>query len=500
MNEMANQISKETMDLYKAAFGRPDADLLKAWVQSGSAVSGITAYDLEAPAKLLFPVLTPLRNMIPRVAGKGGIQANWRAVTGINVNNQSLGVSEGNRGGVTATTVKDYLAVYVELGLEDSVTWKAQYAAQGFDDVLALATDNLLKSTMIGEEQLILAGQGTFGLGLTPQPSCTPIATLGSLTNAASPYTVYCVALNYWGYKRSTLRNLVQDITRTNADGSSDTFGGGSAQVSLGQPATIPGGGVTAGSITATVAAVPGAVAYAWFWGPNAGAVKLGAITTVNQVVITALASGTVDLSTLDTTLDHSANSLEFDGFFAQIAKTGSGSYMRSLDGAVLTSGKDGSIVEFDDALQSFWDNYRLSPTSIWVGSQEDRNIRSKIMNSASLTGAMRFVFNAVQGQIVGGSMAVSYLNPFAMSGDAKAIPINLHPNIPNGTVMFLTDVLPYPMSNVTNVFQMLLRQDYFAITWPMVKRKREYGVYLDGVLQHYFPPSMGTISNIGNG
>ena len=96
--------------------------------------------------------------------------------------------------------------------------------------------------------------------------------------------------------------------------------------------------------------------------------------------------------------------------------------------------------------------------------------------------------------------MAVSYLNPFAMSGDAKAIPINLHPNIPNGTVMFLTDVLPYPMSNVTNVFQMLLRQDYFAITWPMVKRKREYGVYLDGVLQHYFPPSMGTISNIGNG
>jgi len=37
-------------------------------------VSGLTYYDLELGAKFLYPVLTPLRNMIPRVSGKGGIQ------------------------------------------------------------------------------------------------------------------------------------------------------------------------------------------------------------------------------------------------------------------------------------------------------------------------------------------------------------------------------------------------------------------------------------------
>jgi len=47
--------------------------------QSASATSGLTYYDLETGAKLLYPVLTPLRNSIPRVSGKGGIQAAWRA-------------------------------------------------------------------------------------------------------------------------------------------------------------------------------------------------------------------------------------------------------------------------------------------------------------------------------------------------------------------------------------------------------------------------------------
>ena len=80
----AAQLSAETLALVKAAQGIPNAELAKAWTQSASAVSGITAYDLEAPSKKLYPVITPLRNEIPRVSGKGGIQANWRAVTGVN--------------------------------------------------------------------------------------------------------------------------------------------------------------------------------------------------------------------------------------------------------------------------------------------------------------------------------------------------------------------------------------------------------------------------------
>ncbi len=139
----------------RAAMGAPNDALAKAWVQAGSAISGITAYDLEAPAKLLFPVLTPLRNRIPRVSGKGGIQANWRAVTGVNTANLGIGISEGKRGGVSTDTTADYIAVYKELGLEQNVTFKADRAAVGFEDLKALAVSNLLKATMIEEERLV---------------------------------------------------------------------------------------------------------------------------------------------------------------------------------------------------------------------------------------------------------------------------------------------------------------------------------------------------------
>ena len=43
--------------------------------ESTSPTSGLTYYDLETGAKFVYPLLTPLRNEIPRVSGKGGIQA-----------------------------------------------------------------------------------------------------------------------------------------------------------------------------------------------------------------------------------------------------------------------------------------------------------------------------------------------------------------------------------------------------------------------------------------
>jgi hypothetical protein len=51
----------------------------------------------------------------------------------------------------------------------------------------------------------------------------------------------------------------------------------------------------------------------------------------------------------------------------------------------------------------------------------------------------------------------------------------------------------------VSNVTQMLMRQDYYQLEWPLVSRKYEYGVYADGVLQCYAPFSLGVINNIAN-
>jgi hypothetical protein len=140
------------------------------FTESSSPASGLTFYDLELGAKFLYPVLTPLRNMIPRVSGKGGIQPAWRAITQINATGLRFGVSAANRGAVMAIQTKDYTATYKGIGVETSVDFEAQYAGQEFDDIRALAAKTGLEALMLGEEAMILGGcsSASLALGTTP--------------------------------------------------------------------------------------------------------------------------------------------------------------------------------------------------------------------------------------------------------------------------------------------------------------------------------------------
>ena len=505
----AAQSAKETLDLVKAAQLKPSDDLAKAWTQSGNAVQGITAYDLEAPAKKLYPVITPLRNRIPRVSGRGGIQANWRAITGININNVSAGVSGGNRGAAVTTTVTNNSAAYAGIGLEDYVTFEADYAAQGFDDVKSLAVEGLLRSLMIQEERIILGGNASVALGTVGTVTTSSATTGGAITGAtggAKTIYVRCVALTLEGYLNATVAGGIPGaVSRTNTDASTDNFGGGSSQSSA-EASQVNGTGTDTNSVSVSVAPVNGAFAYAWFWGITTGAANtlLGAITTINSYVITTNAATGTQAATNFTATDNSQNSLIFDGCLTQICKSGSNSYVYRMPtgtpgvGTPLTSDGAGGIVEIDAALKSFWDNYRLSPTDIYMNSQEMNNVGKKILAGGS-NSAQRFTFTTNQGVVAGGIMVRSYLNKFSMGGPVE-IPIHLHPNMPPGTIMFYTDQLPYPLSNVPNVYRILTRREYYQIEWPLRSRKYEYGVYADEVLQGYFPPSQGIITNIANG
>ena len=498
----ANVDVAETLALVKAAYHQPE-DMNKAWNQASSAISGITAYDLEAPAKMVFPVLTPLRNQIPRVSGRGGIQANWRAVWGINTTSVPLGVTQGNRGGVMTTITADHLAAYKGLGLEDFVTFEANYSAEGFQDVKSLAALDLLHAVMIGEEQVILGGNSSLALGTTATPTVVGSATGGSLTGTTS---VIVVALTMAAYQRATVAGgIPQQISRASSGpyANTDTINGGAARKSAAASAST---GAGAGSATATVTALKGAYAYAWYWGTG-GSEALGAITTINSVSILANATGTQLASAL-AAADYSQDSTVFDGLLTLCNATpptnaAAGYYSAQATGTAgtgtpLTSGSDGTITEIDTALQWFWDNYRLSPDLMLVSSQEMKNIRKKAL-TGSTTSAQRFIFDTNQQGMIIGTGVRAYSNPFTMAGNQE-IEIQLHPNMPAGTVLFLTRKLPYPLSNVQNVMQIRTRQEYYQLEWPVITRKYEYGVYTDEVLQHFFPPSLGMITNVGNG
>jgi len=501
---------QDVLDRLKSAQQRPLGDprfkglagleKTSTFAESTSPTSGLTFYDLELGAKFLYPVLTPLRNSIPRVSGKGGIQAAWRAITAINTTGLRFGVSAANRGGVMAVSTQNYTATYKGIGVETSVDFEAQYAGQEFDDIRALAAKTGLEALMLGEEAMILGGcsSASLALGTTPTPTATGSNTGGTL--AAQTWSVICAALTLDGIMNGSIAGGVQgQISRTNADHSQDTFGGGVAKVSAAAPATTTG---STGSIAASISPVTGAVGYAWFWGAP-GSEMLGTITTINSVVITAAATGTQLASSLGAN-DNSTNALAFDGLIYQALTPASGSYTYTMPagtpgvGTPLTSDGAGGIIEIDTALKSMWDKYRLSPDTMWVNSQEALNISRKIL-AGSQASAQRFIFESPQDMVGGGVMVRTYLNRFSMQG-GSVIDVKVHPNMPAGIILMTTKALPYPLAGVGNVMQIRARQDYYQIEWPLRTRKYEYGVYADEVLQHYFPPAMAVVTNIGNG
>lgn len=493
--------------MVKAAQGAGNnADLAKSFTQA----TGLVFYDLQPAALKLYPVITPIRNMIPRVSGNGGTATNWKAITGINTAALGGGVSERNRGGVLTTTTQNYTAAYKGLGFEDWVSYEADMAGQNFDDVKARAAEGLLRSTMIYEERTILGGNsGTVPLGTANTPSLAT-STTGGAIGATVTVSVIVVALTHEGWLASrgsiTGSPVRQAITRTNADGSTDTYGGGSGQKSA--AASLATGAGTTNSVQATVVRKAGEVAYAWFWGA-AGSEVLGAITTINSCNITTAAGAGTQTAASLTAADNSANGLIFDGIITQIFATGSGSIVSNLatgtagTGSFLTSDGAGGIVEIDAVLKSFWDQYRLSPSKMFVNAQESQNITKKIL--AGTTGSLfRFNMDASnageRGNLMGGALVGSYLNKFGPNGNGSLIQIVVHPDAIPGMIVFYSDSIPYPLSNVSNVVQMKLRRDYYQIEWPITKRSYDYGVYFDGVLQNYFPPAFGILGNIGNG
>lgn len=506
MPQLINNISQLTADAvnqFKKALGNPQPgapdSINKAITQS----TGLVWYDLQAPAKNLFPVITPLRNSVPRVSGNGGTATNWIAVTGINTTSLNGFVPEGVRNGVVTTAVSPKSASYKAFGLEDSVTFEADLAAVNFEDIRSTTAQRLLWATMIQEELSILGGNGTDGvaLGTPTAPTVTVDAAGGSI--GAGTYNVIVVALTLMGYQASSLSGgVVGSVSVTSADGSSFSYGGGSSQKSS---ATSTGAitGAT-NSISAYTPVVTGAVAYAWYVG-TASAEKLEAITTINSVEITSLAGTGQAASAI--TADNSTNAYAFNGILYQAWDSGSNSYIANLAtgtegvGTPLASDSAGGITQIDTMLQSLWDNYRLGPDAIYVNSQEAKNITNKIVAGGAAP-LFRFVTdNPGSGMqnLTAGSLVGNYLNKFAMGG-GQLIPIRLHPYMPPGTMVAVTETLPYPINNVPNVMEMKLRRDYYQMEWPLRTRKYETGVYFDGVLAHYFPPSIGIITNIGNG
>jgi hypothetical protein len=172
--------------------------------------------------------------------------------------------------------------------------------------------------------------------------------------------------------------------------------------------------------------------------------------------------------------------------------------------GTPLTASGRGSVVEIDTMFQKMWDNFELSPTVLYVNSQELKNITSKVLSNAS--GPLLRFDSPADGsggeyQVTASGVVQFYYNPFAINGGLR-IPIRIHPRVPPGTIIGWAENLPiqYQSNEVPNVAEIKTRQDYYQIDWPVITRQRQVGVYAEEVLAVYAPFAMGIICNIANG
>jgi hypothetical protein len=396
-------------------------------------------------------------------------------------------------------------APYVTLGEEDTVTFEAEAAAQGFEDVNTTATLRLLQKTMRKEETGLLGGNASLALGTPAAPALS--ASGSEATLPAATYSAIVVGLAFEGYRNATLAaGVATTRTITGNDGNSYTLNGGSSNRSANATQAVAAGQ----TLFATVPVLNGAVAYAWYVGA-AGAETLQAITTINSLALSApLLAGQQPASAVGA--DCSRNpTLAFDGLLTIGFNPVNSAYVQALaagtagTGSFLTASGRGSVVEIDTMLVQMWNAYRLSPTVLYVNAQEQKNITTKCLTSASGP-LVRYNIGADSDR--GGPYGVSasgvvrwYYNPFSVDGGFD-IPIQVHPDLPPGTILGYCERLPvwYQSNQAPNVAEVLTRRDYYRVDWPVRTRRREFGVYAEETLAVYAPFGVGILTNIGNG
>lgn len=464
---------------------------------------GMVFYDLRPPAYLLYPVNTPLRNSIPRsgkVNAGTGTAAHWKAYINPNATSNYAGVAEGQRNAFLSFQEKDYTAAYKEIGQESFTTFTGQFAGEGFTDPMADSQTMVLHSIMLSEEQMLLGGNASLQLG-TPS---TPVVALAAGTGLASAtnvsVAVIALTMHGWNIQGGTAavaNGFAPTISRSNADGTTTTVPGGLSQISaMSNVVTTSGSNL---QVKATVPAVKGAVAYAWYvnttdaTSPSLSNAKLAAITNAPTLTITAAAAGTQNGAATGLNADNSTTSLSFDGFMTYAAMNG---IWNDLGGAQLTPNSDGTITEIENVLKTIWVNYQATVDKIYVSSDQISKITAAILTgTGGNPSSFRFNLDAAsKGTIQGGSLAVSYLSRYTMGG-TKALPIEIHPLLPPGTMIFDISTNPYPHSRLTNVREILTQRDYYSLLYPIRTRRWEYGTYVHEVFAHRLPQLTAVIS-----
>lgn len=440
---------QSTLDYLKT-----NADTMKGAVAPDTAknfttANGLQMYNLEAPAKLMFPQLTPILNNTPRVQGRGK-QVEYKAITGVNTAHLNGWTAEGNSGAKVTTSFNDVLAVYKIFSLADGITFEAEWEGRGFQDVKALAVANLIRAMKIQEENNLLFGQNTASASNQQAPGAVGKIAAPQVTNPSSggsigASTYYTVVVPWTGMGAGVASNE----TTTTTIGSSNQL--------VVTPPTVAGQPILGYDVY--VGTVSGGPYYKVTTSNLASGYILGGTINGQQMLTNGAPVTLNSVPTTGTTAptsDGTASQYAYNGFLAQ-AFGGQGAYVKNLNAAL-------GLTDTTNLFLGLWNNAKGDPDVIYANATESIKITDLTLGASNTP---YFVTVDNQNGATGGYRTARLTNPVT----GTEVPVNVHPSLPQGTMIAMQRKLPswYVPTDIPNVMAIDVVQDYTEIDYPPV-------------------------------
>jgi len=457
--------------------------------------TSFAAFDLEAPAKLLTPRPTPLRNRIPRKKGVGTSHRVKRITgyTGTGTGGQGQiwpGVTESTttafgsinfeRGAKISYTSDDLILPYNSYSLSDSVSFDANFSGLGYQDLRQLSSTSTLYATMLMEERMMLMARGTASgyAGALSAPTFTKAAPSVTGSQTALAATTYYI-------------NVTADAGVSGSGFGESILGTETSQV-VGSSAVL----------TVTVSTpVAGALGYNIYVGTTTGAANLkyqgtlkGTGTfTIQGAGATGLTGNNAALTTTGAaasraSADTSAYATGYDGIIPTVLGSNSG-YNYGINS---TFSNTNPGTEFQTVFANLYNSVKADPDEVLINGSDRKQLSDAIKGSANANYRLQISQDETSGVTYG-----SVVNGIVNEVTGKSVPLTVHPWLPQGVAPVLSYTLPIPDTEVSDVWSNYMVQDYMGIQWPVTQFAYEFSTYFRGTFFCVAPAWNGAVSGI---
>ena len=455
--------------------------------------SSFAAYDLEAPAKLLTPRPTPLRNRIVRKKGIGtshrikritgytgtgtGGQGNiWPGITQTTQNNFAPGAANPlwlERGPQISYTADDLNFPYFSYGLSDQVSWDAQFSGEGYQDLRQLSTTSTLFATMLMEERMMLYARGTQSpySGVLSSPVATgtvrdKTSTESNITGVTGGHIYVYVTASAGSFGESTSAAGV-DVTVAN-----------NAKV-----------------VDVNITGVAGAVAYNIYVSTGASDPGRASAFYVGTTALAGTAAFTIQgalavAGNVPPASNTSAYDTGYDGIIPTVLGANTG-YNNNINTTFSTSNPG---VEYQTVFYNLYNNVKADPDEILINGSDRKQLSDAIKNGSTANYRLN-LSQTEAGDYVGGATIGALYNEIT----GKMVPLTVHPWLQQGVSPVLSYTLPIPDTQVSDVWANVMVQDYMGMSWPVIQNSYDFSTYFRGTFLCYAPAWNGAVSGIKN-